>query len=129
MLMQTLLTAAFSALALGAALAAEPPSLSGDELRKAVSGKTVYVRISGFELPIHYFPGGSMAGGMGGVAATVAREESASDRGKWWVSASQLCQRWSSWMEGKTYCYKLTRQGNSVTWVRNDGRSGSARIG
>jgi hypothetical protein len=126
--MQTLLTAAFSALALGAALAAEPASLSGDELRKAVS-KTVYLRISGFELPIHYSPGGSMAGGMGGVAATIAREESASDRGKWWVSASQLCQRWSSWMEGKTYCYKLTRQGNSVTWVRNDGRSGSARIG
>ena len=79
MLMQTLLTAAFSALALGVALAAEPASLSGDELRKAVSGKTVYVRISGFELPIHYFPGGSMAGGMGGVAATIAREESASD--------------------------------------------------
>jgi len=129
MLMQTLLTAAFSALALGAALAAEPASLSGDELRKAVSGKTVYLRISGFELPIHYSPGGSMAGGMGGVAATIAREESASDRGKWWVSASQLCQRWSSWMQGKTYCYKLTRQGNSVTWVRNDGRSGSARIG
>ena len=22
-------------------------------------------------------------------------------------------------MEGKTYCYKLTRRGNSVTWVRN----------
>jgi len=79
MLMQTLLTAAFSALALGVALAAEPASLSGDELRKAVSGKTVYVRISGFE-PIHYFPGGSMAGGMGGVAATVAREESACPR-------------------------------------------------
>jgi hypothetical protein len=34
-----------------------------------------------------------------------------------------------SWMERKTYCYKLTRRGNSVTWVRNDGRSGSARIG
>jgi len=66
MLMQTLLTAAFSALALGVALAAEPASLSGDELRKAVSGKTVYVRISGFELPIHYFSGGSMAGGMVG---------------------------------------------------------------
>ena len=128
MLMQTLLTAAFSALALGVAPAPEPASLSGDELRKAVSGKTVYLRISGFELPIHYFPGGSMAGGMGGVAAIVAREESASARGKWWVSGSQLCQQWTSWMEGKSYCYTLTRRGNSVSWVRNDGRSGSARI-
>jgi hypothetical protein len=127
--MQLLLTGTFSALALGAALAAEPASLSGTELRKAVSGKTVYLRISGFDLPIRYSKGGSMAASMGAVAATLARGESASDRGKWWVSGSQLCQRWSNWMEGKTYCYELTRRGNSVTWVRNDGRSGSARIG
>jgi hypothetical protein len=39
-------------LVLGTALAAERASLSGDELRKAVSGKTVYLKISGFELPI-----------------------------------------------------------------------------
>jgi hypothetical protein len=39
MLKQFLLTAVFSALALGAALAAEPASLSGNALRKAVSGK------------------------------------------------------------------------------------------
>jgi hypothetical protein len=127
--MQLLLTGTFSALALGTALAAEPASLSGTELRKAVSGKTVYLRISGFDLPIRYSKGGSMAASMGAVAATLARGESASDRGKWWVSGSQLCQRWSRWMEGKTYCYELTRRGNSVTWVRNDGRSGSARIG
>jgi hypothetical protein len=85
--------------------------------------------ISAFDLPIRYSEGGSMTASMGAVAATMARGESASDRGKWWVSGSQLCQRWSSWMKGKTYCYKLTRRGNSVTWVRNDGRSGSARIG
>ena len=129
MLKQVLLTAAFSALALGAAVAAEPPSLLGDELRSAVSGKTVYLKISGFELPIRYSPGGSMSGSMGTVAATLARGDDRSDRGKWWVSGSQLCQRWSSWMEGKSYCYTLTRRGNSVSWVRNDGRSGSARIG
>jgi hypothetical protein len=129
MLKLVFLTAAFSALALGAAVAAEPTSLSGDELRKAVSGKTVYLKISGFELPIRYSPGGSMSGSMGAVAATLARGEDTSDRGKWWISGSQLCQRWSSWMEGKTHCYTLTRRGNSVSWVRNDGRSGSARIG
>ncbi len=128
MLVQFLLTGTFSTLAL-VALADEPASLSGDELRKAVSGKTVYLRISGFDLPIRYSEGVSMAANMGAVAATLARGESASDRGKWWVSGSELCQRWSSWMEGKTYCYKLTRQGNRVTWIRNDGRSGSARIG
>src|ERR1700752_3670444 len=77
-------------LVLGAALAAEP-SLSGDELRKAVSGKTVYLRISGFELPIRYSPGGSMSGRMGAMAATLAHGDATSDRGKWWISGSQLC--------------------------------------
>jgi len=115
-------------LVLGTALAAERASLSGDELRKTVSGKTVYLKISGFELPIRYSPGGSMSGRMGAVAATLARGNGASDRGKWWVSGSQLCQQWTSWMEGKSYCYTLTRRGHSVSWVRNDGRSGSARI-
>jgi hypothetical protein len=129
MLKQTLLAAACSALALGAALAAEPASLSGDELRKAVSGKTVYLTISGFELPIRYSPSGSMEGSMGVVAASLARGDGASDRGKWWISGNQLCQRWTSWMEGKSYCYTLTRQGNSVHWLRDDGRSGTARIG
>jgi hypothetical protein len=129
MLKQILLAAAFSALALGAALAAEPASLSGDELRKAVSGKTVYLTISGFELPIRYSPSGSMEGSMGVVAASLARGEGASDRGKWWISGNQLCQRWTSWMEGNSYCYTLTRQGNSVRWLRDDGRSGTARIG
>ena len=129
MLKQTVLAAAFSALALGAALAAEPASLSGDELRKAVSGKTVYLTISGFELPIRYSPSGSMEGSMGVVAASLARGDGASDRGKWWISGNQLCQRWTSWMDGKSYCYKLTLRGKAITWVRNDGRSGTARIG
>ena len=29
----------------------------------------------------------------------------------------------------KTYCYKLTRRGETVQWLRNDGHSGTARIG
>jgi hypothetical protein len=32
-------------------------------------------------------------------------------------------------MDGRSYCYKLTLTGNKVTWMRNDGRSGTARIG
>jgi len=61
--------------------------------------------------------------------AIFSRGDGASDTGKWWVAGDQLCQKWSSWMEGKSYCYKLTRQGNGVSWVRNDGRSGTARLG
>jgi hypothetical protein len=129
MLKQFLLTAAYSALALGAALAAEPASLSGDELRKAVSGKTVYLNVSGFELPIRYAANGRMSGKMSTIAASFSRGDGASDTGKWWVADNQLCQQWSSWMDGKTYCFKLTRIGSTVQWARNDGHSGTARIG
>ena len=124
--------ATLAALALGAPLtetAAAEAALAGDVLRKTVSGKTVYLKISGFELPIRYSAAGSMTGSMSMVAAALARGENASDRGKWWISGNQLCQRWTSWMDGKSYCYKLTLTGKSVRWVRNDGRSGTARIG
>jgi hypothetical protein len=110
-------------------VAAETISLAGDELRQAISDKTVYLNVSGFELPIVYSANGRMKATMGTVAAGVSRGDGASDTGKWWVSGDQLCQRWTSWMDGQSYCFKLTRNGNIVQWVRNDGRSGTARIG
>ena len=112
-----------------AAAFAESVTLAGDELRQAISGKTVYLNISGFELPIRYTANGRMSGKMSTVAASFSRGDGAQDRGKWWVSGDQLCQQWSSWMNGQSYCYRLTRNGSSVRWVRNDGRSGTARIG
>jgi hypothetical protein len=104
-------------------------ALAGSALRSAVSGKTIFLKISGFELPIHYSAGGSMKGSMGTVAAAFARGDGASDAGKWWIADDQLCQKWRTWMEGNTYCYKLSQSGAQVRWVRNDGRSGTARIG
>jgi hypothetical protein len=114
---------------LATAARAELVTLSGDGLRNAISGKTVFLNISGFELPISYAANGRMSGKMGAVAASFARGNGAQDRGKWWVAGNQLCQQWSSWMEGKSYCYRLTREGATVHWVRNDGRSGTARVG
>jgi hypothetical protein len=108
---------------------AEPTILAGDELRHAISGKTVFLNISGFELPIRYAANGRMSGKMSTVAASLSRGDGAQDHGKWWVASDQLCQQWVSWMDGKSYCYRLTREGASVHWVRNDGRSGTARIG
>ena len=122
-----LVAAALSAPATAAV--ADSVSLAGDELRQAVTGKTVYLNISGFELPIKYAANGRMTGKMSTVAASFSRGDGSSDSGKWWVADDQLCQKWSSWMESKQYCYKLTRNGNAVRWVRNDGRSGTARLG
>jgi hypothetical protein len=78
-----------SALAAGVALlalpaAAESVSLAGDELRQAISGKTVYLNVSGFDFPIRYAANGRMKGPMGTVAASFARGNGAADSGKWW---------------------------------------------
>jgi hypothetical protein len=108
---------------------AEDAALNGDELKKAISGKTVFLKISGFELPIKYAANGRMTGKMSTVAASLSRGDGSSDSGKWWVENDQLCQKWTAWMDSKTYCYKLTQQGKTVRWVRNDGKSGTARIG
>jgi len=128
MKIQALVLAAGLALPATAALA-EPTQLAGDELRQAISGKTVYLNISGFELPINYAANGRMTGKMSTVAASFSRGDGARDSGKWWVAGDQLCQQWTSWMDGKAYCYRLTREGSTVHWVRNDGHSGTARIG
>ncbi len=127
--MRAFLLAAAIVLPATAALGAEPTKLAGDELRNTISGKTVYLNISGFELPIRYSANGRMTGKMGTVAASFSRGDGSSDSGKWWVADDQLCQKWASWMDAKQYCYKLTRQGASVRWVRDDGRSGTARLG
>jgi hypothetical protein len=52
---------------------AEPVTLSGEELRQAISGKTVYLNISGFELTIRSAANGRMSGKMSMVAAILAR--------------------------------------------------------
>lgn len=101
----------------------------GDELRHAVSGKTIYLNISGFELPIRYASNGRMRGKLGTVAASFSRGDGSQDSGKWWIANDQLCQKWTSWMDSKQYCYKLSRHGKQVRWVRSDGRTGTARLG
>ena len=106
----------------------EATSLTEDELHQAIIGKTVHLNVSGFELPIRYKANGRMTGIMGTVAATFSRGDGSRDSGRWWIEANQLCQRWTSWMDGQSYCYKITRQGKIINWLRNDGITGTARI-
>jgi hypothetical protein len=93
---------------------AETVSLAGAALRQAISGKTVYLNISAFELPIVYSANDRMKGTLGTVAARFSRGDGASDRGKWWVENDQLCQKSTSWMDGQSYCYKLTLDGTRL---------------
>jgi hypothetical protein len=63
---------------------------------------------------------------VGGRTTYVGSER---DRGRWWVVADKLCQRWNRWLDAKSYCFKLRQQeGRTVHWTRNDGVSGIATI-
>lgn len=122
------LTAALIGIA-ATAQAGTSGDLKGPELRKTVAGKTIYLQASGIVLPIAYRTNGTMSGRLQAMAAAFAGGGSQKDSGRWWISKNQLCQRWNKWLKGKSYCYKLSRNGQSVVWVRNDGRRGTARIG
>lgn len=99
--------------------------LQGSTLQKAVAGKTVHLATPLGSLPIKFRIDGSMSGRAGDLASYTG---SAQDSGRWWVSAEKLCQRWQTWLDGKTYCFTLRQQGKTVHWVRNDGMSGRAII-
>ncbi len=50
------------------------------------------------------------------------------DRGQWWIADDRLCQRWDQWLDTKQYCFKLRRVDATVSWLRDDGLSGTAMI-
>ncbi|MCH8240429.1 MAG: hypothetical protein IIB62_10360 [Proteobacteria bacterium] len=110
-----------------AAQAAQFGDMNEAELLKAVAGKTVYLNTRGYVLPIAYSPDGTMHGRLQAIAASLAG--GSADSGRWWIVSNQLCHRWNRWLKGKTYCYKISRQGRSVVWVRHDGRRGTLRLG
>jgi hypothetical protein len=128
---KSLLVAALMVLA-GTAYASDRETLLvGKDLKNAVSGKTIYLQTPiGAEIPIKYRPNGTMVGVSGARLAALAGESVHTDTGRWWVRRAELCQKWSNWSSGRTYCYKLRPAGGSkVYWSRNDGDSGTARIG
>ena len=51
------------------------------------------------------------------------------DRGRWWVSGNKVCQKWQQWYDGRTFCFTVAKLSDSrIRWVRDDGKSGVARI-
>jgi len=123
----TLFAAAIMMVAAGAAIASESGEGQMDSiaLRKAVAGKTVHLATPVGGLPINYRTDGTMSGKAGPLASYVGSER---DRGRWWIVADKLCQRWNTWLSAKSYCFRLRQQGEIVHWTRNDGLSGVATI-
>lgn len=107
---------------------AHAEELKGEELHKALAGKTVYVNTPLGEVPIRYSANGSVSGRT--ELALLDGELAAADHGRWWVSEKKLCIQWRNWMGGKPHCFTMHwLSPNAVRWHRDDGKSGTARIG
>ena len=121
------LAAAIIIITTGALVAQESSGqMDSEALRRAVAGRTVHLSTPLGSLPINYRLDGTMSGRAGILASYTGSER---DRGRWWVVADKLCQRWNRWLDAKSYCFKLRQQdGRTVQWTRNDGVSGVATI-
>ncbi len=107
---------------------AQAQQLAGEDLQQAIAGKTVYVYTPMGEVPIRYSKNGSVTGRT--ELALLDGESTTVDRGRWWVSQSQLCIQWRNWQGGRAHCFTMHRLSPTVVrWRRDDGKSGTARLG
>ncbi len=110
------------AISMAALTTAYAAPLNGQDLRKAIAGKTLIISARGHTIPVRFSANGSMSGSFKGIFAGQR-----SDRGRWWISGNQLCQQWSNWLDGKSHCAQVSGKGSNLSW-RGGGYSGTARI-
>ena len=107
---------------------AQAEQLTGDDLQKAVAGRIVYIYTPLGEVPIRYAKNGHLSGRT--ELALLDGELTTADHGRWWVAEKKLCIQWQNWMEGRAHCFTMHRLSPTVVhWRRDDGKSGTARLG
>lgn len=118
----------FLAASIGLSGTASAEMLSGAALKSFVSGKRIYLAVPlGGELPLTYRSNGRVDGT--GEAVGLGKYMTPKDSGRWWVSGNKLCQKWQEWYKGRTFCFTVTKLSDSkIRWVRDDGKSGTARV-
>ena len=111
---------------IGHSAQAEPVTLGGDMLQRAVAGKTVHLDTPlGVAIPITFHANGTMSGKAGVLEYFLGAE---ADRGRWWVADGKLCQKWFKWLDAQPSCMRLQQDGDRIFWRRDDGVNGTARI-
>jgi hypothetical protein len=111
------------------ALPASAEVLSGEAIKKLVTGRTVYLSAPlGGEFPLAYRPDGSVNGN--GAAVGLGRLYAARETGRWFMTGNSLCQQFPTWYSGQRLCFSVQKVGaDKIRWVRDNGESGLARVG
>ena len=108
---------------------AEGERITAEEIRQSIIGRRIYLAAPiGGEFPLNYRPSGVVDGN--GEALGIGRLVRPRDEGKWWIAGDWLCQQFCNWYKGATLCFELYRAGEGrLTWIRDNGQTGTARIG
>lgn len=125
---QTFLSAALVAM-MAVPAGAQDGRYGGDDIRQEIVGYRVYLAAPmGGEFPLNYRSNGRVDGD--GEALGLGRLARPKDTGKWWVDGNRLCQQFTTWYKGAPMCFELYRTGeNRLKWIRDNGQTGTARIG
>lgn len=125
----TLLSAAVIASGCVSAVPAAAAELSGSEIRNLIGGEKVRLSTPfGIALPLEYRENGVVVGDVSGFS--MARMLAPREQGRWWIAGNSLCQKWPTWYDGRAFCFKITALGGGrITWLRDDGASGTAQVG
>lgn len=104
-------------------------TLSGEELRKLVTGRTVFLATPlGGEMPLRYSPNGVVDGN--GQAIGLGRFFAARESGRWFIRGDNLCQQFPTWYDGQRLCFSVQDLGGGrIRWIRDNGERGVARVG
>jgi hypothetical protein len=107
---------------------ASASTLSGDELKQLVTGRTVYLAAPlGGEFPLQYRANGTVTGD--GQAVGLGRLYAARETGRWFMRGNQLCQQFPTWYNGERLCFTVQQLGsNRIRWRRDNGETGIARV-
>ena len=120
--------AGITSMVFAAAGAGPASALQGEEIKALIGGKRVYLSTPlKIELPLYYQADGSVTGNIAkfSMASMFAPKET----GRWWVEGNRMCQKFPTWYKGRQFCFTIEKLGgNRISWVRDDGYSGTARI-
>ncbi len=102
--------------------------LDNEKIKNLISGKRIFLQIPfGGEFPLRYAHNGTVYGD--GQAVGLGRLLAPKDKGRWWVESNKLCQKWEKWYDNQMICFILSNvKDDKLTWIRDDGRKGKARI-
>jgi hypothetical protein len=102
--------------------------LTGESLRRLVSGKTVYLAAPlGGEFPLKYRADGSVNGD--GNAVGLGRFYATRETGRWFMQGDNLCQQFPTWYSGQRLCFSVRKlDGDKIKWTRDNGETGIARV-